>query len=263
MPSSTPAIVPVTPIAAPVIRKMRRIAPRVAPMVRRMAMSLALVLHQHDQAGNDVQRRDQHDQRQDHEHDVALDLQRRKEGLVALPPVGQEDLALRSGFDRLSQRIDAVGIVDENLDRLRAAFHVEIELRLGERHEDDRGVELRHADLEDRDDRIGLHARRRANRRDVAVGRYQRDQVAENQAETVGHALADRHAFAGVEADDRSLLDIAGDDRELAQIVAADAAHQRTGSCADVARGQHLAVDQRHGVFHAAARALMRSATAA
>ena len=35
-------MVPVTPIAAPVIRKMRRIAPRVAPMVRRMAMSRPL-----------------------------------------------------------------------------------------------------------------------------------------------------------------------------------------------------------------------------
>ena len=72
---------------APVMRKTRMIAPRVAPMVRRMAMSLALVLHQHDQAGNDVERRHQHDHRQDDEHDVALDLERGEEDLIALPPI--------------------------------------------------------------------------------------------------------------------------------------------------------------------------------
>ncbi len=63
-------------------------------MVRRMAMSLALVLHQHDQAGDDVERRHQHDQRQDQEHHVALDLQRVEEGRVALPPVDDEDRPL-------------------------------------------------------------------------------------------------------------------------------------------------------------------------
>ena len=38
-PRTTPASVPVTPIAAPVIMKMRMIAPRLAPIVRRIAMS--------------------------------------------------------------------------------------------------------------------------------------------------------------------------------------------------------------------------------
>ena len=85
----SPPACPTTPIAAPVMRKMRMIAPRVAPMVRRIAMSRALVLHQHDQAGDDVERSHQHDQRQDEEHHVALDLERAEEGLVALPPVGQ------------------------------------------------------------------------------------------------------------------------------------------------------------------------------
>ena len=41
-PSARPTSVPTTPIAAPVMRKMRMIAPRVAPIVRRMAMSRAL-----------------------------------------------------------------------------------------------------------------------------------------------------------------------------------------------------------------------------
>jgi len=41
-PSAKPAIVPKTPIEAPVIRNTRMIAPRVAPMVRRIAMSFDL-----------------------------------------------------------------------------------------------------------------------------------------------------------------------------------------------------------------------------
>ena len=61
--------------------------PRVAPIVRRIAMSRALVLHQHDQAGDDVEGRDQDDQRQDQEHDVALDLERVEEARVRLLPV--------------------------------------------------------------------------------------------------------------------------------------------------------------------------------
>ena len=70
----------------------------------------ALVLHQHDQAGDDVERGDQHDQRQDHEHDVALDLQRREEGLVALPPVGDEDLAARRYLDGWRSASTASGL---------------------------------------------------------------------------------------------------------------------------------------------------------
>ena len=42
MPIATPANVPVTPIAAPVIRKMRMIMPRVAPIVLRKPATLRL-----------------------------------------------------------------------------------------------------------------------------------------------------------------------------------------------------------------------------
>ena len=79
-------------------------------------MSLALVLHQHDQAGDDVERRDQDDQRQDEEHDVALDLERREEGAVALPPVGEHDRALGRLVDGRARLVDAVGVVEEHLD---------------------------------------------------------------------------------------------------------------------------------------------------
>ena len=37
-------------------------------------MSRDLVLHQHDEAGDDVERRHQDDQRQDQEHHIALDF---------------------------------------------------------------------------------------------------------------------------------------------------------------------------------------------
>ena len=42
VPSSSPASVPTVPIAAPVMKKTRRIAPLVAPIVRRIAMSRPL-----------------------------------------------------------------------------------------------------------------------------------------------------------------------------------------------------------------------------
>jgi hypothetical protein len=41
-PSSSPAIVPITPTDAPARKKMRSTMPRVAPIVRRMAMSRPL-----------------------------------------------------------------------------------------------------------------------------------------------------------------------------------------------------------------------------
>ncbi len=62
------------------------------------------------------ERRDQNDQRQDHEHHIALDLERREERLVAVAPVGDEDLPLGSVLDRLAQIVDHIGMFDEDLD---------------------------------------------------------------------------------------------------------------------------------------------------
>src|SRR6185437_7335414 len=45
-----------------------------------------LILHHHDHAGDDVERRDEDDQRQDQEHDVALDLDGVEEAEIALLP---------------------------------------------------------------------------------------------------------------------------------------------------------------------------------
>ena len=80
VPTTKPISVPTTPIEAPVMTKMRMIAPWVAPMVRMMAMSGLLSFTSMIRPGHDVERRDQHDQRQDQEHHVALDLQRGEEG---------------------------------------------------------------------------------------------------------------------------------------------------------------------------------------
>ena len=164
-PSAKPASVPTTPIEAPVIRKTRMIAPRVAPMVRRIAMSLDLSFTSMIRPGDDVERRDQHDQRQDEEHDVPLDLERGEEGAVALAPVGEQDRPLGRLLDRRARLVDPVGVVEEDLDDVHVAVAVEVGLRLGERHVDEGRVELRHADLEDGDDRIALDARRGAEGR--------------------------------------------------------------------------------------------------
>ncbi len=75
VPTTNPTNVPTVPIAAPVIRKTR-ITEAHGAQDRDIA---ALVLHQHDQAGNDVQRRDQHDQGQDQKLHVALGRERGSE----------------------------------------------------------------------------------------------------------------------------------------------------------------------------------------
>ncbi len=75
-----------------------------------------LVLHEHDQPGDDVERRHQHDQRQDQEHHVALDLECGEEGAVSLAPVGQHDRPLRRLLDGEPGLVDPVGIVEEDLD---------------------------------------------------------------------------------------------------------------------------------------------------
>ena len=79
-----------------------------------------LVLHQHDQAGDDVERRDQDDQRQDQEHDIALDRERGEKSLVALLP----GLNMRSPGPTASSNagqhfVDLLGLVDHHLDGAR------------------------------------------------------------------------------------------------------------------------------------------------
>ena len=78
---------------------------------------VALVLHQHDKARNDVERRDQDDHGQDQEHDVALDRERAEESLVALLP-GLNCEAGTGGVAAAPSVMSsiAIGIVDHDLD---------------------------------------------------------------------------------------------------------------------------------------------------
>ena len=98
--------------------------------------------------------------------------------------------------DELAVAIDPVGIVDIDLDRGNVAGAVEIGLRLGHRHEHERGVVFRHADLEHGGDLVGLDARRRPHRRHRAARRHQREIVAGAQRELIGEPAADHHALA-------------------------------------------------------------------
>ena len=95
----------------------------------------ALVLHQHDQAGDDVQRRDQDDQGQDQEHHVALDLQRIEERRIALPPVDQEYRPPAASVTDLRKASILSGLVVKTSIEVTSRVAVEIGLRFGQRHE--------------------------------------------------------------------------------------------------------------------------------
>ena len=92
-----------------------------------------------------------------------------------------------------------VGVLDHHLDLVHALLGDEIILRLGERHVDDVLVVVRHADLEDRHDRIVADARRGAEDRLGPFRRDDGDARAEPQLVPPGHALADGDAARGIE----------------------------------------------------------------
>src|SRR5262249_59914909 len=75
-----------------------------------------LVLHQHDQPGGDVEGGHDHDDGQDEEHHVALDLQRIEEGGVALAPVDHEDRPACGLGDEPAVGVDLIRVVDIDLD---------------------------------------------------------------------------------------------------------------------------------------------------
>src|ERR1700722_2563052 len=110
-------------------------------------------------------------------------------------------------------RIYIVGIGDIDLDHIGLAVLIEEGLGLLKRHEDEGVVEGRHANLENRRNRIALHARRDAERRLRAMGRDDRDLVTGPQAQMLGKLGADRHALAGIKAVERALDDMPLDSR--------------------------------------------------
>ena len=94
--------------------------------------------------------------------------------------------------------------------------------------------------------RVGLHARRDAERRHVAFGRDELDLVADAEAEVLGHARADQHAVAGGERDEIAALDVVRDELEPGEVVRRNAAHQRACPCPGRTRGQRLTLDERN-----------------
>src|SRR5262249_37588325 len=96
---------------------------------------LPFILDQHDQSGNDVERSDQHDQRQNKEHHVALDLQSVEERRIALSPIDHEDRPLGGILHNLTVPLDAIRIIGIHLDRSDIAGAVKISLRLLKWHE--------------------------------------------------------------------------------------------------------------------------------
>ena len=91
-------------------------------------------------------------------------------------------------------------------------------LGLRQRQEHEGAVEGRHADLEDRADLIGLHARRDAERRLRAVRGDQRDLVADAQRQPLGELGADRRLAGRVEAVERALEQVLPDARQALEV---------------------------------------------
>jgi hypothetical protein len=177
----------------------------------------ALVLHQHDEAGDDVEGGHHDDDRQDDEHHVALHLEHREEAGVALAPVDEtqrRDAQLLHGRHRF---LDSLRVLHHHLEHIDGIALVEEALRLGQRHEDHAAVELRHAHLEHRRHLVALGARHGAERRARAARGGERDGVAHVDAQQAHEAGADGDGIrAVVEAVEGAELDVVDDLRERA-----------------------------------------------
>ena len=99
---------------------------------------------------------------------------------------------------------DLVGRIEHHFEHGHAIGLIEIKLRLVERHEQDGRVVFRHADLEDGDHRIALHARRGAERGRSAARGQQRYLVADSHVQFVGQAAAESNAGLLVETVERA-----------------------------------------------------------
>ncbi len=105
-------------------------------------------------------------------------VQRLEEAGIGVLP-GDQSRAVARGLGQARQHGEIiVGIGDHHFDAADAAFGVEEKLRFLQRHEDEAGVVLRHADAEGARHRIGLDPGRGAEGRDIALGRDQGDGAA-------------------------------------------------------------------------------------
>src|SRR5580693_3436763 len=96
-----------------------------------------------------------------------------------------------------------IGIIEHDLDVACALTEVEEELRLIERHQHETLIVLAHADAERARYPIGLDARRRSERRDIAARRDQRDRAAGDQVHLARQASADDDGLSAIETGER------------------------------------------------------------
>ena len=168
-----------------------------------------LVLHHHDQRRDDVERRHQDDQRQDQEHHVALDLDGGEEAVVALRPV---DHAHRRAGQRRAHRAA--------ISRTRSGSAVTASIWVAasgrrknncaasQRQEDEAGVGLVEADLEDRHHLVGADARDVADHRRLALRRDQFQPAADADAQPLRQPDPDGHRIVALEGIQRAGQDM-------------------------------------------------------
>src|SRR5690606_32750010 len=99
---------------------------------------------------------------------------------------------------------------------------------------------FRHADLEDRHNRISFHTWIDAKWRDIAIRRNHPQRIADGKAEIFRHTGADGNTATLVKTFQRTLTDIAGNKLELVEVFFTQAAHESAGSSADIALHKRL-----------------------
>ncbi len=136
-------------------------------------------------------------------------------------------MAAERGGDPQALAARLVGVGQKHFEVADRARHAEKQLRRGQRHIDDAIVPFVEADIEQRDDVVGLEPRQRAEGGVGALGRDQRDLAADPDPETPRQPVAERDAVIA------ELAERAGDDMAGDQLVGAQA---RRGGCRAPAR---------------------------
>ena len=153
----------------------------------------ALVLHQHDQRRDHVERGHQHDHAKHDEHGVLLHLQHADDGVVGVAPVAQQQRApvqdLRAA--RAAASATRSGSVDTDLDAGDRIRLLEEDLRRAQRQEHHTGIVVVQTGIEDRHHLVGAHARDGAERGRRALRRDHRQRITDAQAIQLGQADTD------------------------------------------------------------------------
>ncbi len=172
-----------------------------------------LVLHHHDHAGDDVERGDDDDQSQDQEHHVALDLDRVEQARIGLLPVDDPDTAGECRGNQPALLAHPVRIGGKDFEAGDGFGQAEEQLRRVERRIDKAVVVFVHADIEQRDDMVGLDARHRAESGGGAFRRKQGDRAADGEPEPARQPVPDRNAVIA-KIGERTLDDVVRQQRQ-------------------------------------------------